>query len=637
MGQDQLLALFHLLLLHQCFSMAVENNQCSTSCGEYTYINYPFRLRNDPKACGHSSFELDCINNRTILNFNSGSYFVHDIDYMQWTIRVADVGLQVGNSSSLPLRSLSSSDFPYTQDSYYLDTYSQARIVIVGCTKAINSPLYIDASLCRDGLQFSNSSNTRRRVYAMIDGTVSSMETSCTIELVAMVSADHSDLRSYAQIHEQMAYGFMLHWYPLKRKDGVSSAFNVYWGIWRNSYYDVMVMLFSVVLACMVVKFILGAPCVMIFLIRKWRRRHLAMDQNVEEFLQSNNNFLPIRYSYSDIKKITGGLKEKLGEGGYGSVFKGRLRSGHDVAVKILKKGKANGQDFISEVATIGRIHHVNVVGLIGFCFEGSKQALVYDFMHNGSLDKHIFSQGEETSLDSKEVYKIALGVARGIEYLHRGCNMQILHFDIKPHNILLDKDLTPKVSDFGLARLYSPDHNTVSLTAARGTLGYMAPELVYKNIGGISYKADVYSFGKLLMEMASRRKNSDAVTGYSSQIYIPLWVHDHLSEGSNVPMEEVSEEDQSIVKKMMIVALWCIQLNPRDRPSMRKVLEILEGEADDLQVPPKPLFCPTEMSIEIDGTWTDEGNDTISTSSTNATTYEAFHVEHTSISIRQA
>ncbi|KAK3404209.1 hypothetical protein EUGRSUZ_K00524 [Eucalyptus grandis] len=363
----------------------------------------------------------------------------------------------------------------------------------------------------------------------------------------------------------------------------------------------------------MVVKFILGAPCVMTLLIHKWRRRHLAMDQNVEEFLQSNN-FLPIRYSYSDIKKITGGLKDKLGEGGYGSVFKGRLRSGHDVAVKILKMGKANEQDFISEVATIGRIHHVYVVGLIGFCFKGSKQALVYDFMHNGSLDKHIFSQGQGNSLGCKEMYEIALGVARGIEYLHRGCN----GFNTK------------KVSDFGLARLYPTEYNTVSLTTARGTLGYMAPELVYRNLGGISYEADVYCFGKLLMEMASRRKNADALTEYFSGIYFPLWVHDQLSKGSNVPMEEVSKKDKTIVKKMIIVALWCIQL-------MCKVLKMLEGEVNDLQVPPKPLFYPTEMSTRDDETWTDEDNDIISTSSTSATAYKASQLEHIGTDIRQA
>ncbi|XP_048137924.1 rust resistance kinase Lr10-like [Rhodamnia argentea] len=397
-----------------------------------------------------------------------------------------------------------------------------------------------------------------------------------------------------------------------------------------------MIWLFVIVFPCMVVKFILGVPCVLTLLVRKWRRRHLAMDQNVEEFLQSNNNFLPIRYSYSDIRKITGGLKDKLGEGGYGSVFKGKLRSGREVAVKILKKGKTNGRDFIGEVATIGRIYHVNVVGLIGYCFEGSKQVLVYDFMHNGSLDKHIFSRAEGISLGCKEVYEIALGVVRGIEYLHRGCDVQILHFDIKPHNILLDRDLTPKVSDFGLARLYPTDHNTVTLTTARGTLGYMAPELVYKNLGGVSYKADVYSFGKLLIEMASGRKNWDAVVECSSQTYFPLWVHDQLSEGLDIPLEQAREEDRRTVKKMMIVALWCIQWSPRDRPSMRKVLEMLEREADDLQLPPKPLFYPTEESTRDDGTWTGEGNDMASTPSTSAMTYEDSHLEDTSTVITQ-
>ncbi|XP_030540077.2 rust resistance kinase Lr10-like [Rhodamnia argentea] len=463
---------------------------------------------------------------------------------------------------------------------------------------------------------------------------------------------DGNDLRSYAQVHEQMVYGFELPWLRIACEINCRQYYGCDIRDKRQNrcmlreeptiagelidFYLVVLLIYGIV-PFMAVKFILGAPWVMMFLIKQWRRRHLAMDQQVEEFLQSNNNFLPIRYSYSNIKKITSGLKEKLGEGGYGSVFKGRLRSGRMVAVKILKKGKANGQDFISEVSTIGRIHHVNVVGLIGFCFEGSKQALVYDFMRNGSLDKHIFSQGQGSSLDCKEVYEIALGVARGIEYLHRGCNMQILHFDIKPHNILLDEDFTPKVSDFGLARLYPTNYNTVSLTAARGTLGYMAPELVYKNLGSISYKADVYSFGKLLMEMASGRKNVDGVAECSGQIYFPSWIHDQLSAGLDVPVEQVSEEDRRIVKKIIIVALWCIQLNPSDRPSMRKVLKMLEGGLEGLQVPPKPLFYPTEMSTGDDGTWTDEGNHTISTSSTSAVTLEDSHIVYVSSSITQA
>ncbi|KAF8020112.1 hypothetical protein BT93_G0730 [Corymbia citriodora subsp. variegata] len=475
----------------------------------------------------------------------------------------------------------------------------------------------------------------------MIDANASNVETACILELTTMIPGwtNGNNLQSYAQIHEQMIYGFELSWLPIAAEIHCKHYYE--WDIsgkhryqcrFKKGRYDYFKII-NVLVYDIVVKFILGAPWVMIMLICKWMGRHLAMDQNVEEFLQSYN-FLPIRYSYSDIKKITNRLKEKLGEGGYGSVYKGRLRSGRKVAVKILKKGKSNGQDFISEVATIGRIHHVNVVELIGFCFEGSKQALVYDFMHNGSLDKHIFSRGEGTSLYCKEVYKIALGVARGIEYLHRGCDMQILHFDIKPHNILLNMDFIPKVSDFGLARLYPTDYDTVSLTTARGTLGYMAPELVFKNLGGISYKADIYSFGKLLMEMATGRKNADEVTDYSSHTYFPLWVHDQLSEGLDIPVGEASEEDWRVIKKMILVALWCIQLNPSERPSMHKVLQMLEGEVDDLQIPPKPLFCPTEMSTRDDGSWTNNGKHTISPSSTSEMTYEDYHFEYTSTSI---
>ncbi|KAK3404099.1 hypothetical protein EUGRSUZ_K00443, partial [Eucalyptus grandis] len=340
---------------------------------------------------------------------------------------------------------------------------------------------------------------------------------------------------------------------------------------------------------------------VAIFLIYKYRRRHIAMDENIEEFLQAHNNFLPIRYSYSNIKKITRNFKHKLGEGGYGSVYKGTLRSGNEVAIKILKQSKAHGQDFINEVATIGRIHHVNIVQLIGFCFEGSKLALVYDFMSNGSLDKHIFTKEGKELLDYKKIYEIALGVARGIAYLHRGCDRQILHFDIKPHNILLNKNFTPKISDFGLAKLYPIDHNIVSMTAARGTLGYMAPEFFYKILGGVSYKADVYSFGKLLMEMASKRKNVNANAEHSSQIYFPLWLYDHINKGESVEMDEVIEEEREVIKKMIIVAFWCLQLNPDHRPPMNKVLEMLEGDIGDIQMPPKLLIYPPDEPIDDD------------------------------------
>ncbi|XP_048137795.1 uncharacterized protein LOC125315846 [Rhodamnia argentea] len=299
-----------------------------------------------------------------------GKYYIRHIDHTNYTIRVADVGMRKGNCSSLPRRSLWCGNFSY-HDPYSACDYESSMfygqepsktVLIVKCTKAVASRLYIDASSCLDGVKFSNFSRTRRRIYAMVDANVSNVETACTIELMAMIPGwvDGNNPRSDAQIHEQMVYGFELSWLPIagmmyckrhyyweisskhqiqcgpkKGKVIVNYLFIIGWSLME------MIPLYGIV-PFIVVKFIVGAPCVMLLLIRKWRRRHLAMDQNVEEFLQSNNNFLPIWYSYSDIKKITGGLKDKLGEGGYGSVFKGRLRSGHEVAVKILKKGNAN-------------------------------------------------------------------------------------------------------------------------------------------------------------------------------------------------------------------------------------------------------------------------------------------------------
>nr|TKS04640.1 hypothetical protein D5086_0000141090 [Populus alba] len=197
--------------------------------------------------------------------------------------------------------------------------------------------------------------------------------------------------------------------------------------------------------------FLSGFSCLVILLIYKWRRRNLSMYDNIEKFLQSHDNdLMPIRYSYSEIKKITARFRHKLGEGGFGLVYKGKLRSGRFAAVKVLGKSKANGEDFINEVATIGRIHHVNVVQLIGFTVEGSKRALIYEFMPNGSLEKYIFSK-------------------------------------------------------------------------------------------------------------QGRRKNLNALANHSSQIYFPSWVYD--------------------------------QLKPSDRPSMHKVVEMLEADVESLQMPPRPFL----------------------------------------------
>ncbi|KAK7385014.1 hypothetical protein VNO78_30721 [Psophocarpus tetragonolobus] len=350
------------------------------------------------------------------------------------------------------------------------------------------------------------------------------------------------------------------------------------------------------VLPYFIIRFSFGLVAFVVLLVCKWGRRHKSKYENIEVFLEGNT-LMPIRYSYKELKHMTSGFKEKLGQGGFGLVYKGKLRSGSLVAVKMLTKSKDNGEEFISEVATIGRIHHMNVVRLIGFCVEESNRALVYEFMSNGSLDKHIFSKQDSILLTDNQIYEISLGVANGISYLHQGCEMQILHFDIKPHNILLDENFIPKVSDFGLAKLYPINKSNVTLTAIRGTIGYMAPELFYNNIGGVSYKADVYSFGMLLMEMTNRRRNLNPHVDHSSELFFPLWIHDHLNGENAIETKDITkEENNNKTKKMLLTALWCIQLKPSDRPSMNKVVEMLEGELENIEMPPKPTLYPHEM-----------------------------------------
>ncbi|KAF7148905.1 hypothetical protein RHSIM_Rhsim03G0203000 [Rhododendron simsii] len=228
------------------------------------------------------------------------------------------------------------------------------------------------------------------------------------------------------------------------------------------------------------------------------RKEHLK----IERFLEDYRALKPARYSYANIKKITNQFKDKVGQGGYGTVYKGQLSNDVHVAVKILNNTKDNGEEFINEVGIIGTIHHVNVVRLVGYCAEGFRRALIYEFLPNHSLEKFALSDHKKRSLGWKKLLEIAMGIAKGIEYLHQGCDQQFLQFDIKPHNILLDDNLNPKISDLGQAKLCSKEQSIVSMTTARGTIGYIAPEVFSRNFENVSYKPDIYSFGMLLLEM---------------------------------------------------------------------------------------------------------------------------------------
>jgi len=313
----------------------------------------------------------------------------------------------------------------------------------------------------------------------------------------------------------------------------------------------------------------------------------------VEMFLKTYGSSKPTRYTFSEVKKIARRFKEKVGQGGFGSVYKGELPNGVPVAVKMLENSTGEGEEFINEVATIGLIHHANIVRLLGFCSEGTRRALIYDFMPNESLEKYIFSCYSNTSQElivPNKMVDVALGIARGMEYLHQGCNKRILHFDIKPHNILLDYNFNPKISDFGLAKLCARDQSIVTLTAARGTMGYIAPELYSRNFGGVSHKSDVYSFGMLVLEMVSGRRNSDPSGDGQTEVYLPEWIFEKVINGQDLVAREMTGEEKEKVRQLAIVALWCIQWNPRNRPSMTKVVNMLTGRLENLHMPPKPF-----------------------------------------------
>ncbi|MBA0857726.1 hypothetical protein Goshw_016247 [Gossypium schwendimanii] len=331
-------------------------------------------------------------------------------------------------------------------------------------------------------------------------------------------------------------------------------------------------------------------------------------DLNIEAFIRNNGTLSPKRYSYSDVKKITKSFKEKLGKGGYGTVYKGKLLDGHLVAVKLLSTTKGNGQEFINEVASISRTSHVNIVSLLGFCSEGRKRALIYEFMPNGSLELFIHKNdimNDRPHLSSEELFKIAIGIARGLEYLHRGCNTRILHFDIKPHNILLDENFLPKIADFGLSKLCTTKDSIVSMLEARGTIGYIAPEVFCRNVGGVSHKSDVYSYGMMILEMVGGRKNVDVGVSQTSDVYFPHWIYGYVVQDNIEPqlLGLRTRDETKIARKMILVGLWCIQTNPLDRPSMSKVIEMLEGSLEVLQIPPKPYMSSPSRS-PVDSTF---------------------------------
>ncbi|XP_057433482.1 rust resistance kinase Lr10-like isoform X2 [Lotus japonicus] len=330
----------------------------------------------------------------------------------------------------------------------------------------------------------------------------------------------------------------------------------------------------------------------------------------MDKFLNDMEREKPIRFTGLQLMSATDKYANLLGSGGFGAVYKGVFSNGITVAVKVLRgssEDKNVEEQFMAEVGTIGRVHHFNLVRLYGFCFERNLIALVYEYMENGSLDRFLFQ--ENTILGYEKLHEIAVGTARGIAYLHEECQQRIIHYDIKPANILLDKNFNPKIADFGLAKLCNKENTHITMTGGRGTPGYAAPELWVPF--SVTHKCDVYSFGMLLFEIIGTRRNID-VNLCERQEWFPMWAwkkFDAGQVGELMIVCGIEEKNKEIAERMVKVALLCVQYRPEARPIMSVVVKMLEG-SDEIPNPLNP-FLPfmdgtlAAHSVQVSQTYT--------------------------------
>ncbi|CAL4958028.1 unnamed protein product [Urochloa decumbens] len=611
-------AVLLLALLASPTTITAQNNStpCPPAlCGNLS-IAYPFWLTGThPPECGHKAFQVTCDKKQGKVSLVNSflTYQIMDIFYPNNSFRIISVAasndtcafdMVFNVSSDLGLSPFKIS--PKNQELFFLyDCDLRERQIPRSWTRVSSPPM-----------QYENSS-----VFALVGKEYPSGGTptmNCNVSMIPVLGYEGATGADYQQL---INGGYLLEYTDNGAcndctESGGQCRTNVTDDVFECHCYEGVhsatcgskrgeMNIIRIVLMASAASLLF--PCIYVMVChRKGKILRLLLgknaigstERNIEALIVSYGSLAPKRYKYSEVIKITSSLNNKLGEGGYGVVYKGRLHDGRPVAVKFLHDCKGNGEEFVNEVMSIGRTSHVNIVSLYGFCLKRSKRVLIYEYMPNGSLDQYIYSDNPKEMLGWQKLYLIAIGIARGLEYLHHICNTRIVHFDVRPQNILLDQGFCPKVADFGLAKLCHAKESKLSMTGTRGTVGFIAPEVHSRAFGVVSTKSDVYSYGMMLLEMVGGRKNVKSVVEKSSQKYFPDWIYDHFGLDDGLEACEVTCEVEEIAKKMTLIGLWCVQVLPMCRPTITKVLEMFERGLDELDMPPKQNFnqIPEDM-----------------------------------------
>ncbi|XP_020553161.1 G-type lectin S-receptor-like serine/threonine-protein kinase At1g11330 [Sesamum indicum] len=364
------------------------------------------------------------------------------------------------------------------------------------------------------------------------------------------------------------------------------------------------------------VLFILGS-IVALFAIRKLKKDHLTRKRKEDQLsdlltldgytemyeLESGgaNNHHDLRmFTFASIQSATNNFSQdyKLGQGGFGPVYKGKTSEGQDIAVKLLSRQSGQGLlEFKTELILISKLQHVNLVKLLGFCIHGDNKMIIYDYMPNKSLDFFLFKPSNRERLSWQQRFNIIEGIAQGLLYLHKYSRLRIIHRDLKPSNILLDKDMNPKISDFGLAKIFKQNVSEANTIRRAGTYGYMAPEYAMQGI--FSTKSDVYSFGVIVLEIVSGKKNNGFHQTEGPLDLVEhaweLWNKDCALEIMDPTLRGSCIADQ--VQRCIHVGLLCVENHAADRPTIEDVISMLKNETTSVSMPKNPAFI-TRNSI---------------------------------------